>query len=100
MAKSTLSLFVVHTLATSRDKVPSSMRKMCGITSSCTCPKSDLGICFPLIHSVVYNDSVCRQGRTRSDCANAQVDLGLRCPYMPEDTFSHGMAQMCMDKHM
>ena len=27
-------------------------------------------------------------------CADAQADLGLRCPHMPEDTVSHGVAQM------
>ena len=25
---------------------------------------------------------------------DAQADLGLRCPHMPEDTFSHGIAQL------
>ena len=28
-----------------------------------------------------------------SDCADAQAGLGLRCPHMPEDTFSHGTVQ-------
>ena len=36
------------------------------------------------------NDSVSRQPRPRSDYASAQSDLGLGCPHMPEDTFSHG----------
>ena len=26
--------------------------------------------------------------------AKAQSDLGLRCPHMPEDTVSHGVARM------
>ena len=29
-----------------------------------------------------------------SDCADAQSDLGLSCPHMAEDTFSHGAAQL------
>ena len=43
----------------------------------------------PFIHSVVSNDSVSGQWRPWSDCADAQADLGLRCPHMPEDTFYH-----------
>ena len=46
-----------------------------------------------LIHSVVSNYSVCGQQRPWSDYVDAQAYLGLRCPYMPEDTFSHGVAQ-------
>ena len=26
--------------------------------------------------------------------ADAQADLGLHCPHMPEDTFSHGAANL------
>ena len=67
--------------------------KVCGFTSFCTCEKSHPGICSPLKHSVVYNGSVCGQRRPRSDCADAQSDLGLRCPHMPEDTFPYGAVQ-------
>ena len=31
------------------------------------------------------------QWRLRSDCADAQADLCLRCPHMPENTLSHGV---------
>ena len=48
------------------------------------CAKSDPGICSPLIHSIVANDSVSGQRRPRSDCADAQADLGLRCPHVPD----------------
>ena len=34
----------------------------------------------------------------RSDCADAQADLGFCCPHMPEDTFSHGAARSDMDR--
>ena len=54
------------------------------------CPKSHLGICSQLIHSVVSNDSVSGQGRLRSDCTDVQADLSLRCPHMLVDMFSHG----------
>ena len=27
-------------------------------------------------------------------CMDAQADLGLHCLHMPQDTFSHGMAQI------
>ena len=55
--------------------------------------QSHLGICSPLIYSIVFNDSVSWQRRSWSDCADTQADLGLRCPHMPEDTFSIGVAQ-------
>ena len=48
--------------------------------------------------SVVSNDSVRVQRRPGSDCADAQADLGLRCPQMPEDTFSHGAANRTHDQ--
>ena len=54
------------------------------------CVKSHPGICFPFIYSVVSNESVSGQRRPWSDCADAQADLGLCCPHMPEGTFSHG----------
>ena len=82
------------TCATSSENVPSSMRKMCGFTSHCTYAKSHLGICSPLKHSIVSNNSVCGQRRPWSDCADAQADLDLRCPYVPKDTFSHGAANI------
>ena len=57
------------------------MRKMRRFRSSCACVKYH-GLCFPFIHSVVSNDSVSGQRRPWSDCADAQADLGLRCPDM------------------
>ena len=56
--------------------------------------KVSAGICSPLIHSVVSNDSGSGQWRPWSDCADAQADLGLRCPHMPEDMFSHGTVRL------
>ena len=64
------------------------------IQSSRACAKPHPGICSALIHSIVSNDSVSRQHKPWSDCADAQADRGLRCPYMPEDTFSHGVAHL------
>ena len=55
--------------------------------SSRTCAKSHPGICSPLIYSIVSYDSVSGQRRPRSDCADAQSDLGLRCPHMPKTHF-------------
>ena len=48
----------------------------------------------PLKYSMLSNDSVCGQRRPISDCADAQSDLGLRCPHMPEDMFSHDAAHL------
>ena len=60
------------------------MHKIHRIISSCTCVKYYPGLCSLFIQSVVSNDSVCGQWRPRSDCANAQADLGLHCPHMPQ----------------
>ena len=57
--------------------------------SSHACAKYHSGICSPLIHSIVSSDSVSGLRRPWSDYADAQADLGLRCPHMPEDIFSH-----------
>ena len=67
--------------------------------SSSACAKSYWGICSKLIQSVVSNDFVSGHRRSLSDCADAQADLGHRCPYMPEDTFLQGMAQLYYYEH-
>ena len=56
--------------------------------------KSHSGICSSLIHFIASNDYVSGQQRPWSDCADAQADLGLGCPHMIEDTFSHSAANM------
>ena len=70
------------------------MQKMCKFTSSCICPKSHPSICSPLKYSIVSNDSICGQRRPWSDCANAQSDLGLHYPHMPDDMFLQGVAHI------
>ena len=47
-----------------------------------------------IICSIVSNDSGSGLWRPWSDCADAQADLGLRCPHLPEDTFSHGATKL------
>ena len=47
-------------------------------------PNNENGICYTLIYSTLSNDSVSGQRRPRSDCADAQSDLGLRCPHLPK----------------
>ena len=47
-----------------------------------------LGRCSPFIHSVLSNDSVCRQRRPWSACTDAHADLGLCCPHMSGDVFA------------
>ena len=66
----------------------------CRFRSSCECAKYHSSLCSQFIHSVVSNDSVSRQWWPWSDCRFAQLDLGLHCLHMPEDTFSHGMAHI------
>ena len=53
----------------SSENVPSRMRKMCGYSSTCACATSHPRLCFPLIHSMVSNDSCSGQRRPWSDCA-------------------------------
>ena len=46
------------------------------------CAKSQPGISYPLIHSIMSSNSVSGRRRPLSDRENAQADLGLRCPQM------------------
>ena len=75
-------------LARSSRRVPSSMHIFRFIQAHA---QSHPGICSPLMHSIVSNDSVSRQQRPWSDSVNVQTDLCLYCRHMPND-FSHGMA--------
>ena len=77
-------------LAKSNEKVPSSMQKLRRFRS-CACAKYHPDFCSPLEHSIASNDSVWGERMPRSDCANMQADMGLRCPHMPEDTFLYDM---------
>ena len=86
------SLSLQWCMAAPSEKVSFSMRKLCGFISSYTCSHSHPGICFPSKLYIISMDSVCGQQRPRSDCADAQADLGFHYPHMPEDTFLHGMA--------
>ena len=55
---------------------------------SCACAKYHPGLCSPLIHFVVSNDSVRGQWMPWSDCAGwSGPSLSA---YMHEDTFSYG----------
>ena len=49
---------------------------------------------FALHSYILSNYFVSGQWMPWSDCADAQADLGLRCPHMPEDMFSHGAAHI------
>ena len=49
--------------------------------------------CSPLMHPIVFNDSISGQWRPWSDCANAQADLAPLW-HMPEDTFLHDAAHV------
>ena len=99
-------LIHLYNWAAFSEKVPSNMRKMYIFRSSCACATYHPGLCSPVIHSVASTDSFCGQWMPWPDCATAQADLDLRCPYMPEDTFSHGMAHTnqpntnCVMRHL
>ena len=49
--------------------------------------KASSGLLLFIWHSVESNDSFSGKRRSWSDCADAQSDLGLRCPHVPEDKF-------------
>ena len=80
--------------AVSSEKVPPSMRKMFRFSLSFACTKYHPGLWSPFLHSVVSNDSV--NGMPWADCACA-VWSGPSLSDMPEDTFSHGAANMIDD---
>ena len=66
--------------ATPREKVPLKVRKIRRSRPFCACTKYHPGLCTPFIH-VLFNISIDGQWRPWSDCADAQADLGLRCPH-------------------
>ena len=68
----------------SSEKVPSSMRKIRKFKSFCACAKSHMGLCSPLIYSVVMILL-----RDSENCADLEADQGPRYPHMPKDKFSH-----------
>ena len=44
----------------------------------------------------VPHNSVSGQLKSRSHSGDGQADLGLRCPHIPEDTFSQVMAHILL----
>ena len=78
--------------ASSSKKVPSSMRTMYTVRSSCACAKYYPGLCSPFICSEVSDYSISEQGRCWSDCPDTQADLGHRGPHMSDDSFSNEAA--------
>ena len=75
--------------------MPTNMRKMrrFGSSCACACAMSRPSLCSPLKHFIMTNVSV--KGSEGPDhSADAQADLSLRCPHIPEDTFSHGAAHL------
>ena len=73
----------------SSETVPSNMRKL-RIQIILRMREDHPGLCFSFVHSVISINYVSGQGRPWSDFADAPADLGLRCPHLPKDTFSHG----------
>ena len=70
--------------------MPSSIRKMCGFTSSCTCVvSSEYLLSSEIFYSIQW---FCGKQRPWLDSVDAQSGLGLRCLHMPEDTFSQSEA--------
>ena len=67
--------------------------KCADFRSACAWEKYHPGMFSPFVCIVVSNDSFSEQWRPWSDCADAQADLGLRCPHTPEDTFLQGASQ-------
>ena len=79
------------TWARQTKNMPSNLRKMRRFRSSWACAKYHPGrFSSPFIHSTISNDSFSGHRWPWSDCADAQADLGHRCPLISEDTFSPG----------
>ena len=57
--------------------------------------KVSAGSLLSIQHIVVSNNSISGEWRPWSDCVGAQADLSIRCPFILEDTLSHGAAHMC-----
>ena len=70
------------------------MRKNARIKIILRMRKVSSGSLFSIDIFCMSNNSVSWQRMPWSDCADAQAGLGLRCPHMPEDTLSHGVAQV------
>ena len=84
----------------SSEKRPSNMCQMYRFRSSCACTTYHLGLCSPVIHSVVqYPMILLVDGKGPDQTA----DLSLRCPHYLEDTFSHvifRLEEMQYSSHM
>ena len=66
--------------------------KMC--LQICASAKYHSGLCSSFIHSVVSNYPDSGQQKPRSDCPDAQSDLGLCCPHMLKGMFLLGAAHI------
>ena len=53
----TYNIYVFIIWVPSNEKMPSNVCKMCRFRSFCACAKYQTGICSPLIHLIVSNDS-------------------------------------------
>ena len=98
-----LFLFSAHQFGHVKPKRAFEHARKWAFRSCCACAKCHPSLCSPVIQSVVSNDSVGGQWRPWSDCylhitddcADAQADLGIRCPHMTKDKFSH-VSQLIM----
>ena len=81
--------YVLIKLAMPSENVFSSMRKMHRFRIVPRMRKVLSGHLFSIDPTILLADS-----EVPNHCADAQTDLGLHCPHMLEDTFSHGVTQM------
>ena len=61
----------------------------CAFTSSCACAKYLFGLCSPLIHSIIPNDSV---------SGKRSLIWAFAVRACPEDTFWHGVAHIMWEQ--
>ena len=83
---------------TSSEKVSWNICKMCRFRSSCIWAKYHPGFSrcsYSLQYPVIL--LVDSEGSNQT-ALDVQADLGLYCPHLPEDTFSHGISQYAFVK--
>ena len=88
------AIILYQNLVRVRRKSAFEHKQMSRFRSPRACTFYHQGLRSPFIHSVVSIDCVSGEWRPWSDCADAQADLGLHCPHMPEDMYHYQLKRL------